>query len=243
MTWLFRYPCCIFCNFFGKWAWLDLAKRLNLSQLTSSLSTNMSSSMKVNFKEESPQKSHWTHCLEQLNTRSTQQVKKKECHAEFQSVDELTLHEDGTCFTEEPMLGGETMYDLCKKIYIEEFGIRDRTDINHEPNKGPLYHMEPLPEPSLTDNLLSLAKSTSWSSPEATMSQSLKMGFALPNYFPSHKNKITPLALARSYVEISGKWALVPVEITEMPPPLKLKIEWRRRNQNLACHTSNLINT
>ena len=124
---------------------------------------------------------------------------KKECHAEFQSVDELTLHEDGTCFTEEPMLGGETMYDLCKKIYIEEFGIRDRTDIYHEPNKGPLYHMEPLPEPSLTDNLLSLAKSTPWSSPEATMSQSLKMGFALPNYFPSHKNKITPLA--RKYVE------------------------------------------
>ena len=56
---------------------------------------------------------------------------KKQCHAEFQSFDELTLHEDGDCFTEEPMLGGETMYDLCKKIYIEEFGIRDRTDIYH----------------------------------------------------------------------------------------------------------------
>ena len=124
---------------------------------------------------------------------------KKECHAEFQSLDELTLHEDGTCFTKEPILGGETMYDLVKKTYIEEFGIRDRSDIYHEPNKGPLYHMEPLPEPSLTENLLSLRKSTPWTSAEATLSESLSMGFALPNYYPSVKNKITPLA--RSYVE------------------------------------------
>ena len=124
----------------------------------------------------------------------------RKCHAEFKDIDELKLHTDGGCFEKVHVStdSESTMHDFIKKIYIEEMGISGRSDIYLEPNKGPLYHMEALEEPSLTDHLLGLAIGTEWSPLEMTLAENLSMGFALPS--PTHKNKICKEA--RDYVEV-----------------------------------------
>ena len=89
--------------------------------------------------------------------------KKKDCQAEFKSIDDLKLHQDGGCFRKEPLpTAGETMQDFIKKINIAEMGLTGRTDYYHESAKGPLYHMQTLSEIILPDNILRHSKETRW---------------------------------------------------------------------------------
>ena len=118
--------------------------------------------------------------------------------AEFGSIDELKLHQDGGCFRKEPLpTTGETMQDFIKKINIAEMGITGRNDILHEASKGPLFHMQTIPEIDLTEALLKFAKDTKWSPINTTIVSNFGMGFALP--LPTHKNKI--VQKARDFVQ------------------------------------------
>ena len=121
-----------------------------------------------------------------------------DCQAEFASIDELRLHQDGGCYRKEPLpVTGETMQDFIKKINIAEMGITGRSDFYHESDKGPLYHRQTISEINLPEHLLLYAKDTRWSLPGTGILENLGMGFALP--LPTHKNKI--LQRPRDFVE------------------------------------------
>ena len=81
-----------------------------------------------------------------------------DCQAEFKTIDELKIHQDGGCYRKEPLpTGGETMQDFIKKINIAEMGLTGRSDFYHESSKGPLYHMQTLSEVNLSEKLVTLS--------------------------------------------------------------------------------------